>query len=127
MAADPKPQVRIKDPDLMRLMHAEIGRECAITGSVVAIELHHVLPRAQGGDDVRANLVFLHRKVHQAITVNDPVALKLLGDHIWDERPDTIAYLVYKMGKDKAVDWMQRRLLLDDLDAEVGYDGEDGA
>ena len=111
----------------MRLMHAEPGRECAITGSNVAIELHHVLPRAQGGDDVRANLVFLHRKVHQAITVNDPVALKLLGEHIWDERADTIAYLVYKLGKDQAVDWMQRRLMIEDADVEVTYNGEDGA
>ncbi len=128
MAADPRPSARIKDPDLMRLMHAEQGRECAITGSAVAIELHHVLPRSQGGDDVRANLVFLHRKVHQAITVNDPVALKLLGEHIWDERADTIAYLVYKLGKDRAVDWMQRRLMIEDADVDVEvYEGEDGA
>lgn len=114
MKSDPKNAPRIRDSDLMRLMHAEPTRECAITGSTIAIELHHVLPRAQGGDDVRANLVFLHRKVHQAVTVNDPVAMKLLGEHIWAEREDTIAYLVYKLGKDQAVDWMTRRLLIED-------------
>lgn len=114
MAADPKPGARIRDPDLMRLMHHEQGRECCITGMVKDIEIHHVLARSQGGDDVRANLVFLHRRIHQAVTVNDPVALKLLGDHIWEERADTIAYLVYKLGKDQAVDWMQRRLLIKD-------------
>jgi 5-methylcytosine-specific restriction endonuclease McrA len=114
MAADPKPQARIKDPDLMRLMHAEPTRECAVTGSTLHIELHHVLPRAQGGDDVRENLVFLHRIFHQAVTVNDPVALKLLGEYIWAERADTIAYLVFKMGKDRAVDWMRRRLMIEE-------------
>lgn len=114
MAADPKPKQRIKDPDLMRLMHAERTKECAITGSVLHIEIHHILPRAQGGDDVRANLVFLHRTFHQAVTINDPFALKLLGDHVWDERPDTIAYLVYKLGKDQAIDWMRRRLMIEE-------------
>lgn len=119
MRQDPKPAVRIKDADLMRLMHHEVGRECCITGMVTDIEIHHVLARAQGGDDVRANLVFLHRRVHQAVTVNDPVALKLLGDYIWEERADTIAYLVYKLGKDAAVDWMQRRLMIEDPDEPV--------
>lgn len=115
MNADPKPAPRIKDSDLMRFLHAERSKECAVTGSTDNLELHHVLPRSQSGDDVRANLVFLHRRVHQAITINDPAALKLLGEHVWDERPDTVAYLVYKMGKDRAVDWMRRRLLIEDI------------
>ena len=115
MRADPKPAPRIRDKDLMRLMHSERTKECAVTGGTEQLELHHVLPRSQGGDDVRANLVFLHVRVHQAVTVNDPVALKLLGEHIWEERPDTVAYLVYKLGKEQAVDWMRRRLLIEGL------------
>jgi len=114
MAVDPKPAARIKDPDLMRLMHHEPTRECCVTGATTQIELHHILPRAQGGDDVRANLAFLHRRVHQAVTVNDPVAMKLLGEYIWAERNDTVAYLVFKLGKDQAVDWMRRRLMIQD-------------
>ncbi len=127
MNADPRPAPRIKDSDLMRFLHAERSKECAVTGSTDSLELHHVLPRSQGGDDVRANLVFLHRRVHQAVTVNDPVALRLVGEHVWDERPDTVAYLVYKMGKDRAVDWMRRRLLIEGLEASNPEYGGDGA
>ena len=115
MRADPKTGPRIRDTDLMRLLHAERTKECAITGATDRLELHHILSRAQGGDDVRANLVFLHVRVHQAVTVNDPVVLKMLGEHVWNERPDTVAYLVYKLGKDQAVDWMRRRLLIEEL------------
>jgi len=116
MRVDPKQGPRIRDTDLMRLLHAERTKECAITGATDRLELHHILPRSSQGDDVRANLVFLHVRVHQAVTVNDPVALKMLGEHVWNERPDTVAYLVYKLGKDQAVDWMRRRLLIEELE-----------
>ena len=98
----------------MRLLHSERTKECAITGLTYGVELHHVLPRSQGGDDVRANLVFLHRTTHARITANDAVTLRLLGEHIRDHRPDTIEYLRWKLG-DRASDWMRRRLLLEDM------------
>jgi 5-methylcytosine-specific restriction endonuclease McrA len=113
--ADPKPQRRIRDTDLMRLMHREPTRECLVTGATTDLELHHVLPRSSSGDDVRANLVFLHRDFHRSVTLNDETALRLLGERIWEERFDTVAYLVYKLGKDQAVEWMRRRLLIKEI------------
>lgn len=98
----------------MRLLHTDRSKECALTGVTTNLELHHVLSRGQGGDDVRANLVFLVRDVHLRVTANDPVVLRWLGEHIRDHRPDTIEYLNWKLGE-RAPDWMRRRLLLEDL------------
>ena len=114
MTADPKPAARVRDSQIMRLLHTDRSKECALTGAVTGLELDHILPRSQGGDDVRANLVFLHRDVHRRKTANDPVMLKALGEHIRDHRPDTIEYLNWKLG-DRAPDWMRRRLLLEDI------------
>lgn len=97
----------------MRLLHSEHTKECALTGLTYGLELHHVLPRSQGGDDIRANLVFLRADVHARVTANDPTVLRLLGEHIRDERPDTIEYLRWKLGEG-ADDWMRRRLLMED-------------
>ena len=110
---DPKPAARVRDSQIMRLLHSERTKECALTGHTQSLELHHVLPRSQGGDDVRANLVFLHRDIHWRITLNDPDTRRQLGEHIRDHRPDTIEYLNWKLG-DRAADWIRRRLLLED-------------
>jgi 5-methylcytosine-specific restriction endonuclease McrA len=112
MAADPKPKARRRDPDLMRLMHADARKQCALTGAIDNLEIHHVLPRAQGGDDTRANLVWLRRDVHQRITSNDQAAMRLLGDHVLQQRVDTVRYLIDKLGVVAADDWMRRRLLI---------------
>jgi len=112
MIGDPKPARRVRDSDLMRLMHAGRTQECAITGRTDNLELHHILPRSQRGDDVRANLVWLHRDVHRRVTVNDPVATRVLGEHVLAERLDTVAYLTMKLGPDRVQDWMRRRLLI---------------
>lgn len=109
MKADPRPAARIRDPDLMRLLHSERTKQCAITEEVERLELHHILPRSSGGDDVRANLAFLRADIHRRVTANDPVALRLLGEHVVTQRPDTIAYLKRKLG-DRYADWMRRRL-----------------
>lgn len=110
MTADPKPEPRIRDSDILRIMHADRTKQCAITEDVDGLELHHILPRSQGGDDVRANLVFLRADIHRRITANDPVAMRLLGEHIRTERLDTMAYLTFKLGAGPAQDWMRRRL-----------------
>lgn len=112
MTADFKTAPRIRDVDLMRLMHADRTKECALTGDTRELEIHHVLPRSQGGDDVRANLVFLRRDQHRKITRNDPTAMRLLGQHIRLQRLDTVAYLTFKLGPGAAEDWMRRRLLI---------------
>jgi hypothetical protein len=67
-------------------------------------------------DDVEANLVMVcgdgTRGCHGAIEANDPVTLRLLGEHILDRRPDTIAYLQQKLGVPQADAWLERRLLI---------------
>jgi 5-methylcytosine-specific restriction endonuclease McrA len=112
MTTDPKRAPRRRDPDLLRILHASPLRECCLCGTIEQLELHHVYPRGQGGDDARANLVFLCKTEHQRVTVNDPVALKLLGEHVMSERPDIVDYLRSKLGAG-AEEWMRRRLLVD--------------
>lgn len=116
MTPDPKPEARIRDSDLMRILHADRAKECAITGEMFRLELHHILPRSQGGDDVRANLIWLTADRHRRISANDPVMMRLLGDYIVAHRPDTIAYLRAKLntlGRPSAAEeWMSRRLYI---------------
>ena len=112
MISDPKPDRRIRDSSLFRLMHSDPRKQCALTFASHGLEIHHVLPRSQGGDDVRANLVWLRSDLHLRVTANDPVTLRLLGEHIAAERLDTVAYLVMKLGPGRAEDWMRRRLLI---------------
>lgn len=97
----------------MRILHAERTKECAITGETEGLELHHILPRAQGGDDVRANLVWLTAAFHRRISANDPVAMRLLGEHICDFRPDTVEYLHRKLAE-RCRGWMARRLYIEE-------------
>ena len=98
-------------------MHSERGKECALTGSIERLELHHILSRGAGrGDDVRANLVFLAQEMHRRITANDPAAREMLGRYIVAEKPEFFYYLTGKLGsKVKARDWMRRRLLVECL------------
>ena len=113
---DPRPEARIRDPDLLRLMHGERERECVLSCEIARLELHHILPRSQRGDDVRANLVWLTAEWHRRITANDPDARELLGRFIVAEKPEFFYYLAGKLGsKVKARDWMRRRLLVECL------------
>lgn len=109
MTPDPRPARRVRDSEIFRLLHSDRDKECVITGWTDDLEIHHVLPRSKGGDDMRANLVFLRRDIHRRVTVNDPVVLRQLGEHLVSERPDTIEYLRWKLGE-RAEDWMRRRL-----------------
>ena len=43
------------------------------------VELHHLVSRAQGGDDLEDNIVPLHRFCHDAVTTRLPAALARLG------------------------------------------------
>lgn len=118
MTPDPRPEARIRDSDLMRILHAERDKECALSGETGNLELHHILSRAQSGDDVRSNLVFLTAELHRRVSANDPVTMRLLGEHILAHRPDAIAYLRMKLntlGRPSAADeWMSRRLYIEE-------------
>lgn len=113
MTSDPKREKRIRDPELLRLVHYEF-EECVICGSV-HFSIHHVLKRSQGGDDVRANLVALCGSgttgCHGAVEAAEKDACAALGRYLTQERPDTIAYLELRLeGCEAAQEWLRRHL-----------------
>lgn len=63
--ADPKPPPRYIDPEVFAIFHS-IGRECLSCGYWRA-SAHHLVSRAQGGDDVMENLLGLCGACHGAL------------------------------------------------------------
>ena len=109
MPSDFRPRPRLRDPDIFRILHAE-GGTCGICGKSYGLELHHVYPRGQGGDDVRANLLFLCGEHHRRVTANDEAALSALGWYIRNHRWDVIDYVEGKLGAEQAAGWFLQRL-----------------
>ncbi len=66
---DPKPARRVRasrnDLDALREMFAH--HPCVSCGVGGSLELHHIHPRSQGGDDVAANLAPICRSCHMKI------------------------------------------------------------
>lgn len=102
---DPRPTGRLRDPQLLRRLHLEFD-ECVVCGAVYGLTLHHLLSRAQGGDDVRANLISLcmgngvsdcHGKLHSG----DRAVREEIRRHLSDE---SISYLLERKGRD----WLNR-------------------
>jgi len=60
------------------------------------IELHHVIPRSRGGDDVPANIVPLCRYCHGLVSAYDAEALRKLGRSL---SPDERGYVVQMLGE----------------------------
>lgn len=60
MTPDPRPAKRVRDPDLMRRLHLErFGEPCERCEARPGTQLHHIVLRSQGGDDVAENLAWL--------------------------------------------------------------------
>lgn len=97
----------------MRILRLSPEKECCLCGTVLRLELHHVYPRGQGGDDVRENLVWLCSAEHALITRNDIAMRRELGRHIAASRPDVEEYVLNKLGFWEGRDWLERRLLMD--------------
>lgn len=70
-----------------------------------ARELHHLYPRAQGGDDVTVNLIPLCSACHRLIEARDPITNITLRLSISNTN---LAYLQYKLGE-HAIPWLERR------------------
>lgn len=59
MTADPRPAARIVNPAAVPLDPSPLSNGCPICGRHnVNLTRHHVVPRSQGGDDVRENLIW---------------------------------------------------------------------
>lgn len=60
MIADPKPEKRLRDRELMRQLHLELaGEPCEVCEQRPGTILHHVQYRSRGGDDTRENLLWV--------------------------------------------------------------------
>lgn len=137
---DPKSAARVVDPAALRAARLA-GDECAACGRPPG-SVHHVIPRSEGGDDVPANLVLLcgsgttgcHGAWHgnpYAIARREVVIVgstmerrnaewvaQRIGHHIAAARPDTIAYVIEKLGPDPGSSYLLRRYRLDVVGAE---------
>lgn len=65
MTPDPKPVKRIRDAEALRCFNRD--RECGACGHGRGVEAHHIVSKAQGGDDVAANLFPLCTQCHGAV------------------------------------------------------------
>lgn len=129
MTADPKPLARVKDTDAVRRARLRWDA-CAACGGDAG-SAHHVVPKGERGDDVEANLLMLcghgtagcHGAEHgnpyvkvigifqerrDAAWVHRRIGLTILHD-----RPDTIAYVLSKMGSERGADYLRRRYCID--------------
>ena len=99
MTADPKPQARHKADRLEweRIVRDKRGpcRVCVLPSSNGSywhqIELHHIVPRSRGGDDVAENIAPLCRYCHGLVTAYDPDAQEALAKSLTDEEHEYIA------------------------------------
>lgn len=111
---DPRPEKRIKDPMVMRSLHARKGI-CVLCGSGDC-SLHHIYPKGQGGDDVTSNLIFLcgsGTTGHHGLIENGDVTTRAeLGEYLVAERPDFIFYLQGKLREEPAREWLRQKLFL---------------
>jgi HNH endonuclease len=68
--------------------------ECV--GNASICELHHLVPRSMGGDDVADNIVALCRSCHYRISYRHPVPLAALAASLTDGE---YAYVIAKLGE----------------------------
>lgn len=136
---DSRPAARIKDPDALRRARLRF-RSCAACGAPAG-GVHHLIPRGEGGDDVIANLLGLcghgtmrcHGALHGSPYVAEiPPAYggattfahvderrdalwvtSRIGRHVAAHRPDSVAYVLGKLGADAGADYLLRRYQLE--------------
>lgn len=97
MTADPKPAKRIRvTPREWNRLHDEKGGPCRLCGDR-KYELHHLVGRDLGGDDVANNLVPLCRDHHRAVQELEQPASAELGRKL---TPGERSYVMLKKGQD---------------------------
>lgn len=98
MIADWRPDRRIVDPDLMRILKLRWD-ECCLCGVTNDLHIHHIVYRSQSGDDIEANCCCLCIGCHTSIHSRDPEKWAQLAVHIVAERSDVVEYLHHKVGR----------------------------
>lgn len=94
---DPKPAKRHKasEAEWSFLRRQKLGDGCRVCGANYMNELHHLVPRSQGGDDWPANLVELCRSCHTLIEARNETVSMRLGAKL---HADELAYVTQKKG-----------------------------
>jgi 5-methylcytosine-specific restriction endonuclease McrA len=105
---DAKPEPRIKDPALMRLLKIELD-ECEISGVTTRLHLHHIILRSHQGSDVRENIICLCDDLHRRYHEGDPLARRMIAEHVNTNRPDVACYIAETLGgADALLEWFER-------------------
>jgi 5-methylcytosine-specific restriction endonuclease McrA len=107
---DPKPRRRIRA--LTKAQRAAaydwpISTRCVVCGDAWP-HRSHVVPRSQGGDDVRSNIVPLCGLDHVVLDqgAGDRRAIVAAAVRAWiDSEPDVLAYVLERKGQA----WLERR------------------
>lgn len=96
---DPKPPARVRaNSAAWKKLHADCWGPCLICGDTWRVELHHLVPRAQGGDDIKANLVPLCAEHHRRVTEHVGLTCVDLRQSL---SPEHIRYCVDKVGAER--------------------------
>ena len=119
---DLKPQRRIVDQAALRKFR-ELRQRCLFCSQASAVDAHHVLPKARGGDDLFENLVPLCRRCHSAVhgspytrgtqngrqRVTGPIVRRRIGQWLRsDDGLEARSYLAGKLGTDRAKNYALR-------------------
>jgi HNH endonuclease len=116
--SDWKNPAPVRDKTVFQEFHAS-GYDCISCGHGIVIEAHHILSRAQGGDDMRANLVPLCQECHRAYHGNPYTTFGVRIDAAWVRRAighyigsepgeDTRWYLTAKLGGEGSQAFLDR-------------------
>lgn len=73
--ADPKPQKRIVDKDVV----PDGPQACALTGTHSGLTRFHLISRAQGGDDVPENMIWVESFLHDMFHSGSPAQRETVG------------------------------------------------
>lgn len=105
---DFKPAARIRDTALMKLLKFRFDC-CEITGVTSGLHLHHVIYKSHSGDDLVANIICMSDTLHTRYHAGDPVARRLVAEHVDTLRPDVACYIAEKLGSAEALlEWFER-------------------
>jgi len=92
---------KVASPAQWQRILAAKGSTCRLADAMFdcerrTVEYHHLVSRAQGGDDVAPNIVPLCSLCHKGVTARLSLALKLLAERLQD---DEYAYIIVKLGE----------------------------
>lgn len=124
MTPDPKPNPRVRDVDALRLARIASDECAACRGNPANV--HHVIPRGEGGDDVTGNLLLLCGSgtmgCHGALHGNPYLVRsrgtverrdgewvrRRVGETIRSRRPDVVEYVTSKLGVESGIEYLRR-------------------